>query len=1207
MEIMIAQMKALSARTEILEQAKMDGAKAVPVPGGGGHPGVPSVSSGLPLFAGPPATAFSKYTSLVGPPPKVRAPIPSAHLPAASSTQAVPVEAEDPNGLAAALSQQSTAVLALVSHLASQSDPLGDIPGVSAHSTSVKGVQKREKMQQDLAMGSSAYYLQVMQQLHKKLYPSLPLPKTTDELGHLSVLTYLERSGGFKQHREAGLRMWVLSHTVDAAAQGDLHQVRERLALMTSVIGGRSPDLPFPRSVEHYGTFWETVWEPGTPSMVIGRPCLYKRNGGLGEQEARIPQKESKDDRSRQSIAEKKGKISKASSSRSGCCEGTIDGSHEGIQKSGGNVPVAAGCRDKLHADAAGLRNDLFGKHISFASWCAQMVASVFRTRTSFSAFARSAIHLTRSTEVSRSPAFPIPLPHVGVFDRMPSGLSLHHRSQIHFKRAVVLTILALDFWWSGNRFIDLDLLRRSPSVSQRQIIKRVVDFMQVDGPKIPFSVSLSGRRSPQLIARLCELSDAGVKNSPYDRTFEGFESEVPVDNSILPELEPYRSLDFSRLRVVGEGHFNPIPFLDDNLCMAFCNPDSLLHPVLPDKENLPCIRDPLEQIVGLMKLWDCRGLLLLHEHNTPGLYPHECVRIFNCFKSVECDRQIGDRRGRNFCERRLHGPSKLLPAGPDVFELFLEVGEQVHVSVSDRRDFYHQFSTTYSRAISNTLSPGVPAELVSDTAAFSALILRKANQSSSRHCVGDGLFASRRFPKVTKKRPSLVFGAFKSILQGDHGGVEFACQSHENLLRSGKLLGEDVRIVADRPFRGDSLMQGLVIDDFFAVSKVPRGTVGETPDVKAIRKAIQIYDQEKIIGSPSKDVFGERSAKVIGAHINGSDRALDRGICPLGTPATKRYALAWITLQVCALPFTTDVLHVWLLGGWISLLTLRRPLMSVLGASFRLVDSSAICPLKPRLVKLTREVANELTVLALLVCMAVSDLRAEASPWVFATDASMKKGAICKATIDKEFSKILWRTSRSKGAYHRLLTPLQALSRRLELLEEFRSVDAVPVSRPVAFCYDFLEVFSGAATVSQALLEKGFVVGPPIDISVNEEYNMQWVRVISWITFMISEKRLCAIMCEPPCTSFSIMRRPALRSKLAPYGFRPKQEQTFLGNLLACRSLQILRVALINGASAILETPFSALTKHLPPFQAMLGSPRVSMCRTVVCLAASI
>ena len=53
---------------------------------------------------------------------------------------------------------------------------------------------------------------------------------------------------------------------------------------------------------------------------------------------------------------------------------------------------------------------------------------------------------------------------------------------------------------------------------------------------------------------------------------------------------------------------------------------------------------------------------------------------------------------------------------------------------------------------------------------------------------------------------------------------------------------------------------------------------------------------------------------------------------------------------------------------------------MSILNESFRLVDSSAICPSRPRLVKLTRAVANELTVLALLVSLAVSDLRSEAS-----------------------------------------------------------------------------------------------------------------------------------------------------------------------------------------------------------------------------------
>ena len=250
---------------------------------------------------------------------------------------------------------------------------------------------------------------------------------------------------------------------------------------------------------------------------------------------------------------------------------------------------------------------------------------------------------------------------------------------------------------------------------------------------------------------------------------------------------------------------------------------------------------------------------------------------------------------------------------------------------------------------LSATLSPGIPADLVEDTRAFSALMLRKASASVSRHAIGDGLFASHRFPRAPRGKPKVVYGAFASILQGDHGGVEYACQAHEGLLQSVGLLREECRIVANRPFQGDTMMQGLVIDDFFVVSKVPRGFRGTTPDVAAVREAIAVYDREKIIGSPSKDLFGEKSARVIGAHINGCDRALDKGICPLGSPSSKRFALAWITLQICSLAFTTDVLHVCLLGGWVSLLTFRRPLMSILNESFRLVDSSAICPSRAR------------------------------------------------------------------------------------------------------------------------------------------------------------------------------------------------------------------------------------------------------------------
>jgi hypothetical protein len=56
---------------------------------------------------------------------------------------------------------------------------------------------------------------------------------------------------------------------------------------------------------------------------------------------------------------------------------------------------------------------------------------------------------------------------------------------------------------------------------------------------------------------------------------------------------------------------------------------------------------------------------------------------------------------------------------------------------------------------------------------------------------------------------------SFKSILQGDHLGVELATQSHANLLKAGGLLQDSVRMVSDRPLPSLQEVQGLCIDDF--------------------------------------------------------------------------------------------------------------------------------------------------------------------------------------------------------------------------------------------------------------------------------------------------------------------------------------------------------------------------------------------------------
>ena len=270
--------------------------------------------------------------------------------------------------------------------------------------------------------------------------------------------------------------------------------------------------------------------------------------------------------------------------------------------------------------------DDPFSKTFSVHRWCSNLVTSVFRSRTSFASFVRFAIHLPRDPRVSSSPVFPIPLPFVGAFDRMPSGLSKRHRVKIHLRRAVVVVVLALNFWWSGNRFVSSDLLRRSLSFSQKKIVTRIIDFIQVDGPMILFPVVSAGRRFPQLIARLSELSsaltDLGVQGNAYSHVFEGRPSEVKVRNEVRDELVPYRSLDADRLKLVGTGSWDPIPFLEDDLCVAFTNPDALLYPCDYTGVALPLLSDSPEEVTKLCLKWDDLDLLYLH-------FPMMCRRIF--------------------------------------------------------------------------------------------------------------------------------------------------------------------------------------------------------------------------------------------------------------------------------------------------------------------------------------------------------------------------------------------------------------------------------------------------------------------------------------------------------------------------------------------------------------------------------------------------
>ena len=91
-------------------------------------------------------------------------------------------------------------------------------------------------MQAELASRTGNFFLLLMQQVHKKLRPGRPLPKTEEELEAVSLLEYLEKSGGYRNQRSLGLVQWIVAHAVDAAARNDMVGCRDHLALLAMAV-----------------------------------------------------------------------------------------------------------------------------------------------------------------------------------------------------------------------------------------------------------------------------------------------------------------------------------------------------------------------------------------------------------------------------------------------------------------------------------------------------------------------------------------------------------------------------------------------------------------------------------------------------------------------------------------------------------------------------------------------------------------------------------------------------------------------------------------------------------------------------------------------------------------------------------------------------------------------------------------------------------
>ena len=746
---------------------------------------------------------------------------------------------------------------------------------------------------------------------------------------------------------------------------------------------------------------------------------------------------------------------------------------------------------------------------------------------------------------------------------------------------------MALNFWHGGGDFGMLQELSRPITPVHSAIFRRVKSLMRTDGQFPAFPVIRAGRRFPQLVARLREATDficqSGAAANPYNKEFPG--TSIPFNNELIPDLEPYRDADPSRITLSGTGHWDVTDLLSDDLCMPYREPDSIRTDRVPPPGEIPRIKESPEEVAAIGKLWDKQGLLYLHNQQVPH---HEWVRIFGAFKDEHRDRQIGDRRGRNYVEDKTYGPSAELPNGPSIADLVVDRSTQeIRICVTDRKDFYHQIWATRRRAISNSLGPGVPISLLEGTTALEMFLeqsRRRRGAKEKRLLEGDFLH-EKQFEVLSEGQ---VHCSFKAVLQGDHAGVEIACSAHGQLLRNAGLLVAEETLEGHRPLVAKHCAQGLCIDDYFCVAVHPKFSTATSTSSRYFSSAQKCYLREGLVGSADKDVHEAQKAKAIGAEISGDQQALQNQVITVASPASKRYGLSWISLMLSQLPSTTDSLHLSLVGGWVSALMYRRPMMQLLQHSFGLVDSTQISSSSAKLLGLPRRVANELVLLSALCPLIASDITVPHSSTIYATDASNERGAVVEAEVSEDVQEALHRTCKSKGSYTKLASSQETMLQRVGILEggDAEEEAASPrVRKPLTFQFVFIEVFAGSAKVTREIAALGFSVGPPIELSRSEEFNLQYLHVLAWLTHRLMSGK-------PPCTTFSIMRRPALRDAQHPYGFDPSDPQTATGNTLAFRSFQMMAVGEKEGAAGLLETPNSSKLKNLPPWRSLSMRP---------------
>ena len=617
----------------------------------------------------------------------------------------------------------------------------------------------------------------------------------------------------------------------------------------------------------------------------------------------------------------------------------------------------------------------------------------------------------------SLGPLWPLPVPYPEVF-----GLQSAFRSTWRKKR-VVLQIITLNWLFLGRpKTCPLELWPGQKLSSRHWKRVKLLEELSEDGNSIfEVDAALMGRAamktesSADLLSALRRAIAAstlhgaasyggcssfntspvreneGAELDGLDGLYGCFQGQLPCDPFVVA-----KPIYADRIHFVGRPGFDPMPFFDDVTAKAYAKPLECLKPgdcVRPPKVSVHA--SATERNLLYRKMATSGRLVYVAADDVEGQL---FSGLFAVPKDLEKDRLILDARPPNTAEPVLSTWTSTMSSATALCGLELEPEQTLLMSGRDIRDFFYQFTVSKQRCRRNVLAGLLSPDHLS-------------------------FIFDRRF-----KKPGYV--GLSTLAMDDCNACEYAQGAHLKLiLECGGALPSEV-IQMKLPYPRNFFTVGVVIDDLVCFEKVLSAeleavrTNGSQLDER-MKVIMQKYDEVQLPTNEKKAFDNATLCSFWGVQIDGS-----KGL--MRSNESRSWPLILITTRVVSLGLSTIGLLRSIAGSFISILSLRRRLLSAMNLIF---DAISACGDDKQVLRLSGDLKDELFTLACLSTLAVVNLRAQTLGTLRATDASDWGMAAVSCELPVPVAKEAQRLGLSKSMWTRLLPPGKAWLRSKSLL----------------------------------------------------------------------------------------------------------------------------------------------------------------------------